>query len=141
MNRQTIALFALLVVAVGCGKKAPEFAEVQGVVRIGGQPHAGLIIHFLPDPGKGNNLTINATGKTDAAGKYSLQHAYNGQEAPGATIGWNRVLIQDASRGPTPQGQAAPPPLVSTIYSNPATTPLSKEVKPGSQSIDLDLTK
>jgi hypothetical protein len=142
MNRKVIVSLSFgILLVTGCGPKPPEFGEVEGIVRIGGQPHAGLVVRYFPDPAKGNNLPINAMGKTDAQGKYSLQHVFNGHEGPGAVIGWHRVLIEDASRGPTPQGQTPPPPLVSSTYSSPATTPLLKEVKAGSQTIDLDIAQ
>lgn len=131
----------LILVASGCGKKPVEFGEVSGVVRVGGQTHAGLVVRFLPDPAKGNNLPINASGRTDAQGKFTLTHVVDGKEGTGAPIGWHRVLIEDASHGPTPQGQNPPPPLVSRTYDSPVTTPLAKEVKPGSQTFDLDVTK
>ena len=126
----------------GCGEKPIEFGEVSGVVRVGGKTHAGLVVRFLPEPEKGKKeLPINATGRTDAQGKYTLLHVKDREEAPGAPVGWHRVLIEDASRGPTPQGQAPPPPLISPAYASPATTPLKKEVKPGAQTIDLEATK
>ena len=140
-QRVTLTLSVLLLAVIGCGKKAIEFGEVSGVVRVGGQPHAGLVVRFLPDPAKGNDLPINATGRTDAQGKYTLTHVMDGKEAPGAPVGWHRVMIEDTSRGPTPQGQTPLPPLVSPAFSSPATTPLAKEVKPGAQTIDLDATK
>lgn len=138
-----VAIYSLLwfALALGCGKRPPEFAEVKGTVRVGGQPHAGLVVRYLPDPAQGNGSPINATGKTDAQGQYTLQHVFQGTEGAGAVLGWHRVLIEDASRGPTPQGQTPPPPLIPMTYGSPATTPLVKEVKAGSQTIDLDIDK
>jgi hypothetical protein len=139
--RFALAALLLILLATGCGKRKPEMGQVEGTVRVKGQPHAGLFVRFLPDPEKGNNLPINASGKTDAQGKYTLQHEYDGAQGSGAPVGWHRVLIEDNSRGPTPQGQTPPPPLIPVDYNNPATTPLRFEVKPGSQTIDLDVAK
>jgi hypothetical protein len=125
----------------GCGEKPIEFGDVSGVVTVGGKKHANLVVRFLPEPEKGKELPINATGRTDAQGKYTLTHVKDGVEAPGAPVGWHRVLVEDASRGPTPQGQTPPPPLISPTYASPASTPIKKEVKPGAQTIDLEVTK
>ena len=126
---------------VGCGKKGPEIAQVDGVVRISGKPQRGLLVRFLPDPAQGNDSSIFASAKTDDQGHYVLEYSYQSEVGKGAAVGWHRVLVEDATRGPTPQGQQPPPSLVAVAYSSPATTPLTKEVKPGSQTIDLDVTK
>ena len=142
VNRQLASIICLCaILTCGCGKKEIEYGLVEGVVRVSGQPQRGLNVRFLPDPDKGNNLPINATGKTDAQGKYTLGHVDQGKEGPGAPVGWHRVLIEDVSHGPTPQGQTPPPPLISQAYGSPATTPLHYEVKPGAQTIDLDVKK
>jgi len=144
MHRSAWTTFAVgfLLIITGCGEKPIEFGDVSGVVRVGGKAQAGLLVRFLPEPEKGKKeLPINSTGKTDAQGKYTLTHVMDGQEGPGAPIGWHRVIIEDASRGPTPQGQTPPPPLVSSTYASPASTPLKKEVKAGAQTIDLEATK
>jgi hypothetical protein len=143
MHRSAWAVIGVgcLVSVSGCGEKPIEFGDVSGVVRVGGKTHAGLVVRFLPEPEKGKELPINSTGRTDSQGKYTLTHVMDGVEAPGAPIGWHRVIIEDASHGPTPQGQTPPPPLISSMYASPASTPLKKEVKSGAQTIDFDATK
>lgn len=129
----------LISFTAGCGKKPPEMGQVVGTVRVKGQPQARLFIRFLPEPGKDNNLPISSTGKTDAQGKYSLQHVYKDKSEAGAPVGSHRVVIEDNSRGPAPQGQTPPPPLIPLEYSSPTSTPLHVEVKAGEQTIDLDV--
>jgi hypothetical protein len=145
VRKQALRLAAcgilLAVAAFGCGKKPPEFGQVEGTVRVNGQPQARLLVRFLPDSAKGNDSPINSTGTTDAQGKFTLEHIYDNKPGPGALVGWHRVIIEDRSRGPTPQGQTPPPPLVPIEYSSPGSTPLFKEVKPGGQTIDLEVTK
>lgn len=136
-----LALIALSVLIPGCRKKSPEFGQVTGVVKINGQPHGRLLVRFMPDPEKGNKWPINATGKSDEQGKYSLVYAYDGKEGAGAPVGWHRVLIEDPSLSRVPQGQAPPPQLIPPAYNGPATTPLLKEVKSGDQTIDLEVSK
>jgi hypothetical protein len=58
-----------------------------------------------------------------------------------ASFGWHRVLIEDPALSQVPQGQAPPPQLIPPAYNSPASTPLLKEVKPGEQTIDLEVTK
>src|SRR4051812_26080039 len=135
-------IFAILLIssAIGCGKKPPESGLVEGTVRINGQPHGGIIVRFMPDPEKnGVNSSINAQGKSDSQGKYTLKHVFENKGEDGAPVGWHRVVLEDASHGPTPQGQSPPPPLFPQTYSSPGTTPLMKEVKAGTQTIDLDV--
>jgi hypothetical protein len=141
MQRSAIAAILVCVCVFGCGKKLPEMGQVTGSVRVKGRPQPNLLVRFLPDPEKGNSSPINASGKTDAQGKYSLQHVYQDEAAPGAPVGWHRVMIEDTSRVPTPQGQTPPPPLIPLEYGSPASTPLRMEVKSGTQTIDLDVGK
>ncbi len=123
----------------GCGKKEPEFGQVKGVVRVNGKPQGRLLVRFMPDPGKGTSLPINASGRTDSQGNYELKFAYQGKEGLGAPVGFHRVLIEDTALSQIPQGQTPPPQLVSPAYNSPATTPLLQEVKPGEQTIDLEI--
>jgi hypothetical protein len=140
-QRAAVLALLLAVAALGCGKKPPEFGQVEGIVRVKGKAQGRLLIRFLPDPWKCNNSPINSTGTSDAQGKFTLEHIYDGQPGPGAPVGWHRVVVEDKSRGPTPQGQTPPPPLISMEYCSPGTTPLLKEVKPGAQTIELDIDK
>ncbi len=139
-RRMGAVVVALLLAVAGCGKKALETGQVEGVVRVNGQPHKGLMVRFMPDLAKnGVNLSVNSTGISDAQGKYTLKHVYDDKAGEGAPVGWHRVVIEDMSHGPTPQGQAPPPPLFPATYNSPVTTPLSVEVKAGTQTIDLDV--
>jgi hypothetical protein len=136
-----IIVIALLAALPGCGKKLPEFGKVSGVVRVNGQPQRRLLVRFMPDPEKGNALPINATGKTDNEGRYTLHYAWQENEGEGAPVGWHRVVIEDTGLSGVQQGQAPPPPVISPIFAGPASTPLKKEVKAGEQTIDLEATK
>lgn len=132
-------LFVLLLVINGCSKPMPQIAEVEGTVTIKGKPQPRLLVRFLPDPEKGNNWPVNGEGQTDEKGKFQLKYHHAGQEGLGAAVGWNRVLIEDTRLSGIAQGQPRPPQIIPTAYSSPATTPLSKEVKPGKQTIDLEI--
>jgi hypothetical protein len=134
-------VITVLAIVAGCREKGPEFAPVKGVVRINGTPERGLLVRFAPDPAKGNGLPAFATGKTDDQGKYTMKYDYRGKEGDGAPVGWYRAAIHDSKVGFTPQGQASKPSAVPQAYGNAATTPLVVEVKPGDNSIDLDVKK
>lgn len=132
-------LFSSLLLSAGCAEPLPEFGQVEGVVTVKGKPQKGLIITFMPDPAAGNDWPFNASGKTDDQGKYILLYAHKGMEGPGAPTGWNRATIQDTRYASIPQGAPLPPRLFSTDYSGAATTPLKYEVKPGPQTINIEL--
>ena len=137
----------LTILVSGCGgEPRPEFALVEGVVRINGKPDRGVTVRFTPDPEKGNGLPAFATGTTDEQGKYLLKYEFRGEEGTGAPVGWHRASLVDTKVGYTPQGQMPKPSSVPYIYSNSSTTPLVVEVKvevnPGEpQKIDLDVKK
>ena len=74
--------FAILISGCG-GEPGPEFALVEGVVRINGKPDRGVTVRFTPDPEKGNGLPAFATGTTDEQGKYLLKYEFRGEEGTG----------------------------------------------------------
>jgi hypothetical protein len=124
---------------VGCGEKLPEFGPVEGVVRIKGKPKSGILVRFLPDPAKGNDVPINASGLTDATGKYQLRYAFKELDGLGAPVGWHRVVLEDSSLSSIPQGTRIPPRIIPISYNSPATTPLAFEVIAEPQTIDLEI--
>ncbi len=135
---RALCLLFLPALLIGCSEPRPEFGEVEGVIRVKGEPCPGLVVRFLPDPGRGNDLPINAIGRTDEEGKYQLQHYYRDVEGLGAPVGWHRVIIEDSALSRVPQGAPLPPAVIPRSYANPTSTPLQKEVKSGQQTIDFD---
>jgi hypothetical protein len=141
-SSMTVCALCFVTLLSGCREQGPEFAPVEGVVRINGKPDRGLLVRFSPDPEKGNGLPAVASGTTDEQGKYTLQYEYQGKEGMGAPVGWHRVTIIDTKVGHTPQGQQSRPSSVPYAYSNVSTTPLVAEVKAGEpQPVDLEVTK
>jgi hypothetical protein len=62
-----------------------------------------------------------------------------GSEAsPGAVVGWHRVVITDPQLSASATGRGVPI-RISSDYSLVGTTPLSQEIKPGKQSIEIAL--
>src|SRR5262245_8340439 len=140
-SRIGLVSVSLSVLVCGCREKGPEFAPVHGVVRLNGTPERGLLVRFAPDGQKGNGLPAFASGKTDDQGKYTMKYEYRGKEGDGGPVGWYRAAIYDSKVGFTPQGQEPKPSAVPLVYGNFSTTPLLIEVKPGDNSIDLDVKK
>ena len=142
MARYSLCVLCLLLLPalfVGCGESPPEMGEVEGMVRVNGEPYAGLVVRFMPDPGRGIELPINAIGRTDDEGKYQLRYHYRDTEGLGAPVGWHRVLIEDSALSRIPQGAPLPPEVIPRSYASPNTTPLQKEVKSGHQTIDFNI--
>lgn len=133
--RGCLALLAGLALAAGCSK-GPETAEVEGVLRIKGQPGHKVRITFLPDAEKGAQGP-QSTAETDEQGRFTLQVLdENGPSRPGAVVGWHRVVLNDLQLAQSETGVGVPIRLAPD-YSLPASTPLAHEVKPGKQSIEL----
>jgi hypothetical protein len=124
----------------GCRSQPPR-GEVTGTVRVNGQPLANVLVTFHPDPDHGAAGTRSA-GVTNAQGRYSL-HGEDQQN--GAVAGRHRVVVEDLSiysapRGPEGMVLRKPPLRFPADYGDPLKTPLRKEVRPGPQTIDLDLS-
>jgi hypothetical protein len=130
-------LIVLVFASSGCGKPEFEVGEVEGVVRIGGREAPDLLVEFLPDPAKGTRGPT-ASAETDAQGRYRLRFPdrKTNNFVNGAVVGWNRVIIRDLRPAKTALGI---PSRVPILYYEVSKTPLSQEVKPGKQTIDLDV--
>ncbi|HBO45773.1 MAG TPA: hypothetical protein DD670_17980 [Planctomycetaceae bacterium] len=142
-------VFALLLLT-GCTASEPT-ATVEGTLRLGGKPLNNCLVTFLPGTAK-NIKSPHSTGLTDSQGKFCLRHD-NQQE--GAVVGVHQVVIQDLSVATGIQRRdhgemdaamedTATPQLVRRSrvpepYTAASTTPLSREVKPGHQVLDLDI--
>jgi hypothetical protein len=131
----TLLLLGIVSFATGCsGRKKPELAEVEGIVKINGEPAANVIVKFMPDLAQGNQGQYSE-GTTDDNGHYSLV-CY--KQGPGAVIGWHKVLLSDLEainqRLPGDRHRIGPK------YSQTSRTPISVEVKAGKQTIDLEAT-
>lgn len=136
-----IRLLPLVAVAAfGCGGPKHQFGVVEGVVRIKGQPAEGVYIEFTPDPDKGGRGP-SSQGTSGPGGRYGLKFAdtRGGASADGAVVGWHRVLVYDLKRPPAAQGEAPKPSRVPDTYGQLGATPLKFEVKPGTQTFDIEI--
>lgn len=121
-----LAACAVALCAAGCGNEV-ELGTVTGKVTLDGKPLAGANVNFAPETGRGSN------GKTDGEGRYELTYTIDKQ---GALVGKHTVRISTrvVDQG---TGKVIRPELVPAKYMQ---TPLTGEVKPGSNQIDLKLT-
>jgi hypothetical protein len=145
LPRRWVLLSAVLslisLAAAGCSSKA-VLAEVSGVVMLNGKPMPDAVVQFLPEPDKGTQGPMSS-GSTDVEGRFQLMCS---DQRPGAVVGFHRVIIQDARSIPharsdfsTEKPPALIPPRIASIYASAAGTPLRQEVKPGPQTVTIDV--
>jgi len=149
-NPRFCGLLCLLLAGLGC-RQPPPPATVEGVLRVGGKPADNCLVTFFPESGH-DPAWAWSTGRTDSQGRFRLR---NGGQQDGAAVGLHRVTIQDlsVSQG-TPRRdhgtvdedlpeERTPAPVrrsrVPAVYLALTQTPLSREVKPGHQVVELDL--
>jgi len=106
----------------GCGKA--KFGSVSGRVTLDNQPLAHTTVEFQPAAGS------PSYGVTDDRGYYTLQWS---PEQSGAQVGEHTVRITSFDEGNRRQPERVPP-----RYNR--QTDLRREVKPGHQQFDFDLT-
>jgi hypothetical protein len=135
-------LFSALTL-VGCSRGI-QLGEVKGTVKLNGKPLPKIMVEFVPDLPTGPR----SLGTTDENGQYTL---VCDNKQPGALVGPHRVVLHDLAvygeKGlgrklelvGTPGGPTLNPPRIPNYYEHPTQTPIRKEVKAGSQVIDLDL--
>ena len=143
---------ALVVLAlVGCDSKPHyEHAKVHGKVTYQGKPVPLGSVLFVPvEPPKDGSMQP-ASGTINADGTYELKS----EAEPGAILGEHKVVVvavdggqpaatpaKVADSGPAPATKAVRfKTLVPQKYSDPSTTPLTRKVAPGDNTIDLELT-
>ena len=145
-----LASVVLCVSTLGCGDGGPSLGKVTGKVTMDGQPLPNSLVTFVPEAGG-----TASTGITDSEGKYQLGHV--GRH--GAVVGKHKVsvtTIQPVADAPVSmssddpeyakQGgaaaykQAAKKNVEKIPERYNKTTTLQKEVTPGENVIDLELT-
>lgn len=134
---------AMLGLAVGCGRSLPPVAPVSGTVTRGGKPVTQGIVAFLPENGR------MGVGPIGGDGRFTITTFAAGD---GAVIGRHAVTIEAYTQGSGPRPPTtisaadnnevvhASGPVVWLIpesYASSQTTPLTAEVKPGTNVIDF----
>ena len=132
MRFSSMILFCLLPFVCGCGggvADQPELAAVSGQVTLDGQPLPNVILTFKP-VGEGRS----SSGVSDEDGNYSLQYTAN---ADGAMIAKHSVkvaMVEEDDVDATVKTKA-----VSKLPANATDGSMEKEVKAGSNTINIEL--
>lgn len=130
----------MVVMLAGCGGRSDlSLAPVSGKVTMDDKPLAGALVRFEPTGGSPKQGWSDASGITDAEGKYNL---LTGDLSIGAVVGPNRVSITmapqaegvDAStEGQVPaKKKTRPDTPIPAIYNTDST--LTMTVPPGGKS-------
>lgn len=131
-----IILFCILswaITLIGCGPRMPQLAEVEGTVSKGGKNLDDVDVQFLPDPERDNKSPMSS-GITDNNGRYVQKYLENGKD--GAAVGWHRVILIDNRVYDRDNPQ---PSRFDYKFNLAASTPIKVEVKPGKQTIDINI--
>jgi len=83
-----LACAALVVTTVGCGKGSAPVAVTTGTVMYKDAPVEGASITMVNADG-----SLNATGLTDASGKFEMSTFYSGENFKGAPLGSVKVSV------------------------------------------------
>jgi hypothetical protein len=110
-----------LVLLAGCGGNEFKRVPVSGTVTLDGQPFSGGVLHFYPDPAKGNNYRVDCLSPV-RDGKFTLltTAVKDTDSGSGAPVGWYKVYlytdIPDVNL------------KIHERFTDPAKTPVSVEV-------------
>lgn len=135
-SRCFVSLAAASILVAGCSGQKYEVAEVDGVLVINGQPGADVHIEFVPDAG---TQGPPSAADTDERGAFTLQIVTrDGDSQPGAIVGNHRVTLSDRRLSRSPDGRGVPI-RFGPEFTLAGTTPLRQEVKPGKQSLRIEI--
>lgn len=122
-----VLLYWLAASVMGTKRKLPPLAAVHGTVTLDKRPLDGAVVTFHPVDAKPGSKLASSTARTDDDGHYTLYYL---SDIPGAVIGKHRVAVDKRDTGNRP--------LLPARYILGAD--LVKDVKAGSNTIDLELT-
>jgi hypothetical protein len=116
-----------LALSSGCGSNAsvPDPATVRGRVTFNGQPVAGGLVVFAPDPQRGG-YGKSARAETGSDGSFALTL----DNSPRIPAGWYRVALAPAPVIPDPLSITRKP-VFPTKLARPDMSGLEREVQPG----------
>jgi hypothetical protein len=128
-SRISLRLFLVIISACLAGCGSAKFGHVTGQVTLDGKPLPGIALRFEDE---GGSATI---AKTDKQGNYVLQYTV---QQLGAPVGRHKVTIFTPPPETDGTGERAKVELVPAKYNTSST--LTQEIKPGSQTINFELT-
>jgi hypothetical protein len=114
--------------------------KVEGKVLVKGHSGAKLLVEFHPDAAGKGTMGPSSTGETDGEGRFTLTYATAKSRGDGAVVGWHKVVLRDLRLAESETGRGIPI-RFGPEYTELRTTPLEFEVKPGDQSITIEVPK
>lgn len=130
----TLAVWCLLVMAAGCGKRGPDVQMVEGTITLDSAPLAAAYVDFIPLTADG----LSAVGLTREDGGYVLNATEGKQYGKGTLQGQYAVMVRKMV--PDPNGGQKPVLASPARYASRETTPLTATVVQGRNSLDFDLS-
>jgi hypothetical protein len=122
--------FGAMALTGGCGSKsAPGPATVRGRLLLNGQPVAGGLVVFAPDPRRGMSGKP-AYAETGPDGGFALQLG----ASPHIPAGWYRVALAPAPTVPDPLATTAGPTFPAKL-ARPDLSGIEREVHPGKDHV------
>ena len=147
MLQHSIFRLCLVFVVAGLAGCTDSFdykvAEFTGTLLVDGQPVGNVGIRFVPDVMQGNEGPP-AMATTDAQGRFTLRMMEGdlAQARDGAVVGWNRVVLTDYDYAEAADYDAKGLKVrFSTDYTLVGSTPLTWEVIPEPQDVEISLPK
>lgn len=125
----------LLLAIIGCGGHGYEVAQVDGVVLVQGKPGQKVRVEFIPTMGVNGPRSF---AETDAQGHFTLSLMEPGGSSPGAVVGTHRVTLSDLQLAESSDGRGVPI-RFEPEYTMSSSTPLTREVKSGEQTIEIKI--
>lgn len=121
--------FAAMSISGGCGSKAPppSPATVRGKLTFNGQPVAGGMVVFSPDPQRGGRGKP-ARAETGPDGSFVLQLDHS----PHIPAGWYRISLAPAPVVPDPLSTT---PTFPAKLARPDLSGLEREIQPGKEHV------
>jgi hypothetical protein len=133
LRRVGPAVVCALVAAVGCSS-GPKRVPVSGSVTLDGKPLNAGVIHFYPDPDKGNPHRVDCLSPC-RDGRYNLltTAVRDSESGDGAPVGWYKVYLYTDVPGFDQK--------IHSRFTDPARTTILVEVvekpEPGQYDIDF----
>jgi hypothetical protein len=142
--RQSVVVLIACLLLVGCTKPAGN-AVVSGKVTYKGQPVNGASLTFNPASGTGNPVLIPVTQEGTFRSSGLIPGDYKISIQGASTTGMPSTKGMDPAKAAQAQGKLAGQEVKPTIpfpekYKLPQTTPLTRTIKGGEQTLDLELT-
>lgn len=135
----TVACGLMPLAVAGCVRSTPAVARVEGMVTLDGKRLSSGRVTFWPEGGR------SGSGWIEDDGTYTLGTF---REFDGAVLGHHKVAVTAASKTPTGppnfdrDGPAGgwPRSPIPVRYSNPESSGLAFEVRPGTNQFHIELT-